>query len=63
MLLVLLSAFWSTLLTSQGPYPTESEVDPDLVNAGCETTTPAAGAASFDSPSSFGMIRGQHVAM
>ncbi|MBO3065752.1 MULTISPECIES: 3-oxoacid CoA-transferase subunit B [Staphylococcus] len=44
-----------------GPYPTEAEIDPDLINAGKETVTAAKGASYFDNAESFAMIRGGHI--
>ena len=44
-----------------GPFPTEDEVDPDLINAGKETVTETLGCSYFSSADSFAMVRGGHI--
>ena len=48
-------------LLGMGEFPTEEELDPDMINAGKQTVTAIDGAAIFNSSESFAMIRGGHV--
>jgi 3-oxoacid CoA-transferase subunit B len=48
-------------LLGMGPFPLEQEVDPQIINAGKQTVTIVPGGSTFDSATSFAMIRGGHV--
>ena len=50
-------------MLGMGPFPTEKELDSDLINAGKQTITELPQTSYFDSSLSFGMIRGGKIAM
>jgi len=50
-------------MLGMGPFPTEDEIDADLINAGKQTITELDRTSYFDSAESFAMIRGGHIAL
>ena len=50
-------------MLGMGPFPTEDEIDPDLINAGKQTITELDSTSYFSSADSFAMIRGGHIAL
>ena len=50
-------------MLGMGPFPTEENIDPDLINAGKQTITELDSTSYFSSADSFGMIRGGHIAL
>ncbi len=50
-------------MLGMGPFPTEDDIDADLINAGKQTISELAHTSYFDSSTSFGMIRGGKIAM
>lgn len=48
-------------MLGMGPYPLESEIDPDLINAGKQTISELPDSSYFDSATSFAMVRGGHI--
>ncbi len=48
-------------MLGMGPFPTDDQVDPDLINAGKQTITELPKSSYFDSATSFAMIRGGHI--